>query len=64
MNIISINKEEVNKIKNGNLILFKKKIDEEVIKWGNKLLMTKEDHRYYQGIYITLLDIQQTLNGL
>lgn len=57
MRILNLSEEDKNKIKGGNSSLLKKKLNEESTKWRERVLLGKEDHRFNQGVYCTLLDI-------
>ena len=52
---------EIKSIKEGNKILLKRKLEQELVKWDNLLHLSKEDHRFNQGICCTLLDMLELL---
>lgn len=56
MLILNINDRDIQSIKSGNNSLLKTKLKEEANKWRNRVLLGKEDHRFNQGVYCTLLD--------
>lgn len=57
MRILNLTEADQRVIRGGNSSLLIKKINEESIKWRERVLLGKEDHRFNQGVYCTLLDI-------
>lgn len=56
-----IRDEDKDKVANGNLILLIDKLTEASEEWEKKLILTKEDHRYTQGVCSVLRDILEVL---
>jgi hypothetical protein len=59
--IFNINEKDLELIKNGNRSLLKKKLEAERDKYHKSVLLGKEDHRFYQGVCCTLMDILEML---
>lgn len=57
----NLSPREIESIKEGNKILLKTKLEQELKKWDNLLHLGKEDHRFNQGICCTLLDMLELL---
>ena len=52
---------EIESIKGGNKALLKKKLDKELERWDKLLHLSKEDHRFNQGVCCTLLDMLELM---
>ena len=63
MQILNINEKDKESIRKGNTLLLKNKLKLEEDKWRKSVLLGREDHRFSQGIYCTLLDILELLES-
>ena len=63
MLILNINEKDKESIRKGNTLLLKNKLKLEEDKWRKNVLLGREDHRFSQGIYCTLLDILELLES-
>jgi len=59
--IKNLTPSEINSIKEGNKTLLKKKLEQQLKMWDDLLHLSKEDHRFNQGVCCTLLDMIELL---
>ena len=63
MLILNVNEKDKESIRKSGTFQLKLKLKLEADKWRKSVLLGREDHRFSQGIYCTLLDILELLES-